>query len=91
MKKTEFVEALSEKMGITRVMAASMVDAYHEIISDTLAKEEDVTFVGFGTFSVRHRSARVGRHPRTGEDMQLKASRTPSFKAGKGFKDAVAL
>ncbi len=90
MTKTEFVDALAEKLGVTKVQAASMVDAYHEIVGDTLAKEEDVILVGFGTFSVRHRAARTGRNPSTGETMQLNASRSPAFKAGKRLKDAVA-
>ena len=65
------------------------LDATTDAIADALKKGETVSMVGFGTFSVRHRAARTGRNPRTGETINIAASNNPAFKAGKALKDAV--
>lgn len=91
MTKTELIEKIANDTGVTKKVAGEMLDSYHATIAAELAADNDVTIVGFGTWSAKHREARAGRNPATGEPMQLKASRTPAFKAGKGFKDAVAL
>lgn len=89
MNKSELVEAVAERADISKAAASRAVDAMVDTISDTLRDGDQVTLVGFGTFLTRQREARQGRNPRTGENIQIKASRVPSFKAGKGLKDAV--
>lgn len=91
MNKTELIEKLALDTGVTKKVAAEVLDAYHTIVANELAADNDVVIVGFGTWSAKHREARTGRNPRTGEPLELAASRTPAFKAGKAFKDAVAL
>ena len=83
MNKTELIEALAGKSGLTKADAGRAVDGVMEIISEALAKGESVTLVGFGTFSVGERAARTGRDPRTKEAIKIKAARVPKFKAGK--------
>lgn len=89
MNKSEFISAISETSGLSKAEAGKALDATLEVITDTLKKKEPITLVGFGTFLSRHREARVGRNPKTGEAIQIKASNMPSFKAGKGLKDAI--
>ncbi len=89
MNKTELVAEVAAKAEITKVAAAKAVEAVMEAVKDTLVKGDQVTLIGFGTFSVRDRAARKGRDPRTKEEIQIKASKVPAFKAGKGLKDAV--
>ena len=75
--------------GMTKKQAAVAVDTVIDAIKGALAKGESVRLVGFGTFSVKKRKARVGRNPRTGEELKIKAKKVPVFSAGKGLKDAV--
>ena len=89
MNKGELVDAVAGSAGLSRADAAKAVDATLEAIQGTLASGGGVSLVGFGTFSVKARAARMGRNPRTGEAIQIKASNVPGFKAGKGLKDAV--
>ena len=89
MNKSEFVDAVAESADIPKSTASKAVDAMVDVISGSLKRGEQVSLVGFGTFLTRDREARQGRNPRTGETIQIKASRVPSFKAGKGLKDAV--
>lgn len=89
MKKTEFVEAVADEAGITKTDASAVVDAVLNVITDTLKSGDQVTLTGFGSFLVRKRDARTGRNPRTGDTIQIKASKVPSFKAGKALKDAL--
>ncbi len=89
MNKGELIEAVSGSSGLSRTDTAKAVDALLSTISSTLAGGGDVSLVGFGTFRVKARAARMGRNPRTGEAIQIKASNVPGFKAGKGLKDAV--
>lgn len=89
MNKSEFVNAVADAAELSKADAASAVDAVIEVIKATLKNGDNLSLVGFGTFEVRERAARTGRNPRTGEAIQIKASKIPSFKAGKALKDAV--
>ncbi len=89
MNKTEFVEAVAENADVSKATAAKVFDSMVDVISSSLKEGEQITLIGFGTFLVRHREARKGRNPRTGDEIQIKASNVPSFKAGKALKDAV--
>lgn len=87
MNKSELVAALSKKIGAGRVETETFVNSFIEIVEKTVAKGEPVQLIGFGTFELRHREARVGRNPKTGEKLNIPASNSPVFKAGKNFKD----
>lgn len=89
MNKTELVDAISEKAGLTKAEAKKALDASIEAITEALKKGDSVQLVGFGTFKLKERSARTGRNPKTGEPLQIAASKVPSFVAGKGLKDQV--
>ncbi|WP_428911913.1 HU family DNA-binding protein [Niallia sp. Krafla_26] len=89
MNKTELVKAVATQSELTQKDAAKAVDALFETISNTLAKEERIQLIGFGTFEVRERSARKGRNPQTGEEIDIAASKVPAFKPGKELKEAV--
>lgn len=89
MTKKDIAEIVASQQGITKKEAADVVHTVLETIGSSLARGEKVSLVGFGTFDVRERSERVGRNPQTGEVIQIKASKTPVFKAGKDLKDLV--
>lgn len=89
MKKTEFVEAVAEKAGISKAEAGRAVEAVLDVITEALKAQEQVTLTGFGSFLVRDRAARTGHNPKTHEKIHIKASKVPSFKAGKALKDAL--
>ncbi len=89
MNKGELIEAVAGAAGLSRADATKAVDAVLDSVTTTLSSGGQVSLVGFGTFSVKARAARMGRNPRTGEPIQIKASNVPGFKAGKGLKDAV--
>ena len=89
MNKTDLIEAVADAADLPKVSASRAVDAVIDVISSALRNGEQVTIAGFGTFLVRERNARTGRNPRTGEAMQIQASKAPAFKAGKALKDAV--
>ena len=89
MNKTELTDAVAEAADITKADAARALDAVLTTISNTLASGEQVGVVGFGTFLVRERAARVGRNPQTGAEIQIAAATVPAFKPGKALKDAV--
>jgi len=89
MNKGELIEAVSESADLSRSEATKAVDAVLDNITKTLSSGNSVSLVGFGTFSVKSRAARQGRNPRTGETIQIAASKVPGFKAGKALKDAV--
>ena len=89
MNKSELIEAVSSKADLSKADAGRAVDAAFEAITKALKKNDKVSLVGFGTFEVRKRAARTGRNPKTGETIQIKASKVPGFKAGKALKDAV--
>lgn len=89
MNKSELVEYIAASADISKAAAARSLDAVIEAVKDTLKKNDSVTLVGFGTFSVGERAARSGRNPRTGEVIKIKSAKIPKFKAGKALKDAV--
>lgn len=89
MNKTELVAAVAEQAGLSKKDAEAAVKAFTDVVAAELKKGEKVQLVGFGTFEVSERAARDGRNPRTGETMQLAASKAPKFKAGKALKDMV--
>jgi len=89
MNKAELTEAVAGETGLTKADAARALDAMIGSVTKALKKGDTVSLIGFGTFSVKKRAARTGRNPATGETIKIKASKTPSFKAGKAFKDAI--
>ena len=89
MNKAELIDAVANSTGLGKSDATSAVESVFNNIISTLQRGGTVSLVGFGAFSVSHRSARVGRNPRTGETITISASRAPKFKAGKQLKDAV--
>jgi DNA-binding protein HU-beta len=89
MNKSELIDAIADAAGLTKADAGRALDATTDAIAGALQQGKSVSLVGFGTFTVRHRAARTGRNPRTGETIQIKASNNPAFKAGKALKDAV--
>jgi DNA-binding protein HU-beta len=89
MNKAELIDAVAGSANLSKADAGRAVDAVVEAISKSLKKGQQVAVVGFGTFSVKHRAARSGRNPRTGETIKIAASNVPGFKAGKALKDAV--
>jgi DNA-binding protein HU-beta len=89
MNKAELVAAVAEIAGLTKADTEKAVDATFEAISNTLKSGDEVRLIGFGSFSVSHRAATEGRNPRTGEKIQIAASKNPKFSAGKGLKDAL--
>lgn len=89
MNKSELIAEVAAKAQITKKDADAAVNAVVETITATLKKGDKVQLVGFGTFEVRNRSARVGRDPRTNKEIKIPASKAPAFKAGKALKDSV--
>ncbi len=89
MNKSELIDAIAESADISKAAAGRAIDAVVESVTDALKKGDQVTLIGFGTFSVKERAARTGRNPQTGAEIQIAAAKIPSFKAGKGLKDAV--
>ena len=90
MNKAELVAAVAEKTALSKKDSEKVVNAAFEAITEALVAGEKVQLVGFGSFETKERSARVGRNPRTKEEIEIPASRVPAFKAGKALKDAVA-
>ncbi|MBR5931808.1 MAG: HU family DNA-binding protein [Lachnospiraceae bacterium] len=89
MNKVELVEAMAKKTGLSKKDAEAALKAFIDTVEFEVKKGRKVQLVGFGTFEVSKRAARKGRNPQTGEAMKIKASKTPKFKPGKAFKDAV--
>ncbi len=89
LNKADLIDAVAEDSDMTKASAARALDSAIENITNALKGGNSVTLVGFGTFTVRQREARMGRNPRTGEAIQIKASKVPGFKAGKALKDAL--
>lgn len=89
MTKVEIIDKMAQDANITKAAANKALDSFIDSITKTLKKGNKVTLVGFGTFSVAKRAARKGRNPQTGEVIKIKASKSPKFKAGKTFKDAI--
>ena len=89
MNKTELIDAIAAAADLPKASAARALDAVIDSVTDSLKKGDQVSLVGFGTFSVKHRNARTGRNPQTGATIQIAASNVPSFKAGKALKESV--
>ena len=89
MTKVELIEKMASDASISKAAAQKAMDSFMDGIKKALKKGNKVALVGFGTFSVGKRAARKGRNPQTGETIKIKASKSPKFKAGKAFKDAI--
>ena len=89
MNKSELIASIAEKSGLTKKDSEKALNAFIESIEEALAKGYKVQLVGFGTFEVRERSARKGRNPQTGDEIDIPAASVPAFKAGKALKDKV--
>lgn len=89
MNKTELVAAIAKKTELSKKDAEKALKAFTDVVAEELKKGEKIQLVGFGTFEVSERAAREGRNPQTGETMQIAASKSPKFKAGKALKDAI--
>ena len=87
MNKTELIAAIAEQAEISKKDAEKALKAFVDVVTEQLKEGEKVQLVGFGTLEVSERAAREGRNPQTGETMEIKASKTPKFKAGKALKD----
>ena len=89
MNKSELIDAVASAADLSKADASRAVDGVIAAVTEALKSGDQVTVVGFGTFLVRERGARTGRNPRTGETINISASKAPAFKAGKALKDAV--
>ena len=89
MNKTELIAAMAEKSELSKKDTEKVLTAFTNIVTDTLLDGDKVAITGFGIFEVAERAARTGRNPKTGEPIQINASKSPKFKAGKALKDAV--
>lgn len=89
MNKNDLIEAIAGAADLPKASAQRALDAALKAIEDALRKGDQVSIVGFGSFSVRERAAREGRNPQTGATIQIAASKVPGFKAGKALKDAI--
>ena len=89
MNKSELCAALANKTEMSKKDADKFVNAFVDVVSETLAAGDKVQVIGFGSFEVKSRAARTARNPRTGEEIQIEASKAPVFKAGKALKDVV--
>jgi DNA-binding protein HU-beta len=89
MNKAELVAAIAKKSGLSRKDSEAALNAFVESVDEALTNGDRVQLVGFGTFEVRHRAARKGKNPQTGEEITISASNVPVFKAGKSLKEKV--
>ena len=89
MNKAELVSAIADKTSLSKKDAEAAIKAFTEVVAEELKKGEKIQLVGFGTFEVSERAARVGRNPQTGKEMKIAASKAPKFKAGKALKDSI--
>ena len=89
MNKTELIAAIADQAELSKKDSEKALKAFIDVVTEELKKEHKVQVVGFGTFEVAERAARTGRNPQTGADMEIPASKSPKFKAGKALKDAI--
>lgn len=89
MNKSELIKHIATQAGLSQAQATAALQAVETGVINTLANGGEVALVGFGTFKVNNRAARTGRNPKTGEELQIAASKVPTFKAGKAFKEAL--
>lgn len=90
MNKSDLIDAISEDSGLSKADSGKALNSFINTVSTALAKGDQITLVGFGNFGVKERASRKGRNPLTGEALEIKGGRVPTFKAGKSLKDAVA-
>ena len=90
MNKAELINAVAEKAGLSKKDTEAAITTAIDVIAEALSKDEKVQLVGFGSFEVKSRAARIGRNPRTKEQINIPASKIPVFKAGKALKDTVS-
>lgn len=90
MNKAELITAVAEKAGLSKKDSEKAINAAFDTITETLVSGDKVQLVGFGAFEVKERGARIGRNPKTKEEIMIPASRVASFKVGKALKDAVS-
>jgi DNA-binding protein HU-beta len=88
--KADLVNAIAEKSGLSKTDAEKALKAFTDAVTEALKTGEKVALVGFGTFSVGERAARIGKNPQTGAKIEIPAAKTPKFKAGKALKDSVS-
>ncbi len=88
MSKAQLVKDVANKTGYSQAQVNDFINAFCDSVQESVAKDEPITLVGFGTFYLTRREATTGRNPRTGEPIQIKASNQPKFRAGKRFKEA---
>ena len=89
MNKSQLIDKIAEGADLSKANAGRALDAFISTVTEALQEDDNVSLVGFGTFEVRQRSARTGRNPQTGAEIQIAAANVPAFKAGKALKDAV--
>jgi len=89
VNKTELISVMAEKSGLTKKDSEKALNSFIEAVEEALVKGEKVQLVGFGTFEVRERSARKGRNPQTGEEIDIPAASVPAFKAGKALRESI--
>lgn len=89
MNKAELIDAIADSADLSKASASRALDAVIDSVTNALKAGDQVSLVGFGTFAVKDRAARTGRNPKTGEPIEIAASKVPGFKAGKALKDAV--
>jgi len=89
VNKSQLIDKIASDADISKAAAGRALDAFVAAVTETLESGDQVSMVGFGTFSVRDRAARTGRNPQTGEEIQIAATKVPAFKPGKSLKDAV--
>lgn len=89
MNKSELVQAMADKVGISVKDAGKALKAFEDVVTEELKKGGSVQIIGFGTFQIAERAERMGRNPQTGKEQKIPASKAPKFKAGKALKDAV--
>jgi DNA-binding protein HU-beta len=90
MNKLELINEIAESTGLSSKQSGTAVNAFIDTVTQALKNKDSLTLVGFGTFSLASRAARIGRNPKTGEEIKIKASMTPKFKAGKTLKDIIS-
>jgi DNA-binding protein HU-beta len=89
VNKADLISVMAEKSGMTKKDSEKALNAFIEAVEEALVERDKVQLVGFGTFEVRERSARKGRNPQTGEEIDIPAASVPAFKAGKALKDSI--
>lgn len=90
MRKPELASAIAERADLSKDKASQVLNVILDEITSSVSQGQDVSLIGFGTFTVRERAERLGKNPQTGQSMTIPASKTVAFKPGKGLKDAVA-